>query len=151
MEKLFEACLDLMEKSHNEIHHALEALPPTALDWSPGPEINSISVLVFHITGSERFWIGDVAMQEPSGRDRDAEFAVRGVSKEILYKRLDDSLSYARTAFERLALQDLDHQRLEPPQGRTVTVAWAVLHALEHLALHVGHIELTRQLWEETH
>jgi hypothetical protein len=28
-------------------------------------------------------------------------------------------------------------------------VAWALLHALEHTTLHLGQIQLTRQLWEQ--
>ena len=30
-----------------------------------------------------------------------------------------------------------------------VTAAWALIHALVHLREHVGHAELTRQLWDE--
>lgn len=29
------------------------------------------------------------------------------------------------------------------------TVAWRLAHALEHTALHLGHMEITRQLWEQ--
>jgi hypothetical protein len=28
-------------------------------------------------------------------------------------------------------------------------IAWSLLHALEHTALHLGHMQLTRQLWEQ--
>src|SRR5574340_424793 len=133
MEKLFEAYLDLLGKAHNEILTVLDSLPAEALDWSPGSEINSISVLIFHLTGSQRYWIGDVAMREPSARDRDAEFAVHDVGKEVLRQRLADSLAYTRASFDHLAIADLDVMRSEPPQGRTVTAAWAILHALEHV------------------
>jgi hypothetical protein len=27
--------------------------------------------------------------------------------------------------------------------------AWALMHALEHLREHLGHMALTRQLWEQ--
>jgi uncharacterized damage-inducible protein DinB len=149
MEKLFEAHCKLLQMNHDEILKALEGLPPAALDWSPGPGMNSINVLVFHLTGSARYWIGDVAVGEPSNRDRDAEFSVRGVGVDILQKRLADSLAYAQTALGKLTLQDLEKEVTAPSGGRKVTVAWAVLHALEHVAVHVGHIELTRQLWEQ--
>jgi uncharacterized damage-inducible protein DinB len=150
MEPLFEADFDLLQVNHKEILHALADLPAAALDWSPGIDMNPISVLVFHLTGSERFWIGDVVMREPSGRDRDAEFAVHGLGADLLKKRLDDSLDYARLALERLTLAALPQERTGPPEGRTVTVAWALLHALEHGALHVGHIQLVRQLWDQS-
>ena len=28
-------------------------------------------------------------------------------------------------------------------------VAWALLHALEHTAIHLGHMQIMRQLWEQ--
>ena len=84
MEKFFEEYLALLDSCHNGILGALQGLPVEALDWSPGPEMNSLSVLVFHTTGSERYWIGDVAMDEFSNRDRAAEFAVREVTQDVL-------------------------------------------------------------------
>jgi uncharacterized damage-inducible protein DinB len=132
-----------------EILKTIEGLPTTALDWSPAPEANSISVLVFHVSGSERYWIGDVAMGEPSDRDREAEFRARGFEAEVLKAKLDASLEYAQTALERLTLDDLEQTRPVLRGGRTVTVAYALLHTLEHAREHVGHIQLTGQLWKQ--
>jgi hypothetical protein len=106
-------------------------------------------VLVFHITGAERYLIGDVAAQESSNRDRDAEFRVHDLGMDFLKNRLDQSLAYARTTVERLSLQDLEEPRLSPKDGHTLTVGSALIHALDHAALHLGHIQLTRQLWEQ--
>ena len=96
MQTFFTDYLNLLQQCHSDILQSLEALPPAALDWTPGQEMNSISVLVFHLTGAERFWIGDVAAQEPSNRDRDAEFRVHGTDMNILKKRLADNIEYAR-------------------------------------------------------
>jgi uncharacterized damage-inducible protein DinB len=148
MEKLLEEYLVFLEGCHNEIMKALEGLPAEALDWSPGPGMNSISVLVFHTTGSERFWIGDVGMDDFSNRDRASEFAVRAVTPEVLRKRLEDALTYAHQALGRLSLQDLEASRVaKTHETKTVTVGWALLHALEHASVHLGHIQLTRDLW----
>jgi uncharacterized damage-inducible protein DinB len=140
--------LDRMGDLHREIAHALDGLPAAALDWSPGPEMNSIGVLVVHLTGAERYWIGDVALQAPSGRDRDAEFRVRELDAAALEQRLADSLAYAARALDQLTLADLEATRPSPRDGRQFTVAWALLHALEHTAIHLGHIQIMRQMWE---
>jgi len=149
MQTFFESYLDLLQDCHNGILEALEGLPPAALDWVPGPEMNSITVLVFHLTGAERFWIGDIAAQEPSDRDRAAEFRVRGVGMDVLKKRLVDNLDYAQTALEKISLQDLESSRIRPSDGNEFTVAWALMHALEHATSHLGQIQITRQLWEQ--
>jgi uncharacterized damage-inducible protein DinB len=150
MQTFFENYLDLLQDCHNGIFEALEGLPPAALDWVPGQDMNSIAVLLAHITGSERYWIGDIAAQEPSNRDRDAEFRVHGVGMDVLKKRLADNLEYARYALDKMSLQDLETTRTRPSDGREYTMAWALLHALEHATSHLGHIQMTRQLWKQS-
>jgi uncharacterized damage-inducible protein DinB len=150
MQTFFKSYFDLLQDCHNSILQALEGLPPEALDWVPGQDMNSICVLVFHLTGAERYWIGDVAAQEPSDRNRDAEFKVRNVGMEVLRKRVTDTLDYAKQVLEKLSLQDLESTRVSPRDGRTFTVGWALIHALEHATEHKGQIQLTRQLWEQS-
>ena len=149
MQGFFTNYLDLLQDCHNGILQALEGLPPAALDWVPGQDMNSISVLLAHITGSERYWIGDIAAQESSNRDRDAEFRVRGVEADVFRKKLADNLEYARNVLEKMSIQDLESTRVSPGNGREYTVAWALIHALEHATLHLGQIQITRQLWEQ--
>lgn len=135
------------QELHSDIAKAIDSLPVEALDWVPGPEMNSIAVLVIHLTGSERYWIGDVALEDPSGRVRDEEFKVHGLTVDRLRQRLAETDDYARTAFTRLTLTDLETVRKSPRNDKTFTVGWSLLHALEHTGLHTGHIQLTRQLW----
>jgi hypothetical protein len=143
----FEALADRFHELHGDIKRNLDALPLTALDWKPGPEMNSVSIIVVHLTGAERFLVGDVVMQESSNRNRDLEFQVLGLNKEDLLQRLDDTETYLKNALERLSLSDLETTRIHPRHGDQVTVSWALLHALEHAATHVGHINLTVQMW----
>ncbi|HSL29214.1 MAG TPA: DinB family protein [Anaerolineales bacterium] len=149
MQTFFTDYLSVMQDNRNEILEALKGLPSAALDWTPGPDMNSISVLIFHLTGAERYWIGDVAAQDPKERDRDAEFQVRGVEMDILKKRLADNLEYTRNILGNFNTGDLEAPRVSSRDGHTYSVAWALLHALEHTALHLGQIQLTRQLWEQ--
>ena len=149
MQTFFQDYLNLLQDCHNHILDALDGLPPEALDWTPGRDMNSISVLVFHLTGAERYWIGDVAAQDPTDRDRDAEFRVHDVGMDILKGRLANNLEYARNALDKFTIQDLEATRVSARDGHEFTVGWALLHALEHDTLHLGQIQLTRQLWEQ--
>jgi hypothetical protein len=145
----YEALADRFHELHSDIQRDLDTLPPQALDWKPGPEMNSISVIIVHLTGAERFLVGDVVMQESSNRDREAEFLIAGMSKADLIQRINDTEAYLRVAFEKLNLSDLEKERIHPRHGDQVSVSWAILHALEHTATHVGHINLTVQLWHQ--
>lgn len=140
-----------LEAMHRTIAGAIEGLPNEAFDWQPGPEMNSLGVLVTHTTGAQRYWIGDVAGDDDSGRDREAEFRTSGIGATELIERSQAVLAHSRSILAGLSPADLTVVRTIAPSGRRVTVAWAILHALEHTALHAGHIEITRQLWDATH
>jgi hypothetical protein len=148
VEPFFAEYLKILETLHSEIVQALDGLPPEAVNWAPLEGANSFAVLAVHTAGAERYWIGDVAMREPSDRDRDAEFRTTGITAEAALGPLQSSLLYAQNAVPRLTLADLNAARTAPRDGRQVAVAWALLHALEHTAMHAGHAQLTRQLWE---
>jgi uncharacterized damage-inducible protein DinB len=149
MDQIFIDYLDLFAQLHANCKDLISGLPQQSLDWRPGEDMNSLCVLVTHLTGAERYWVGDVAMGEPSGRNRDDEFLAKEMSAEKLIKKLDDSLAYIQAAFERLMVDDLSKTRVSPRDGREFSIGWAISHALEHTALHVGHIQITRQLLEE--
>ena len=143
----YQALFDRFQELHGEVERVLDLLPSEGLDWKPGEEMNSVSVLIAHLTGAERFLIGDVSMGEPSGRNRDAEFSVEGLSKEDLLGRLHGTEEYIKGAFEKLSLADLETKRTHPRHGNQVSVAWSILHALEHAASHLGHLQVTAQLY----
>ena len=136
---------------HTEIENTLEQLPQEALDWIPAPGMNSANVLIVHLTGAERFLVGDLVMGDPSNRDREAEFAASGWQKNDLLQRLRQTETYIAQAFEKLTLTDLETTRLHPRHGRQVSVTWALTHALEHAALHLGHLQVSAQLWQQSH
>jgi uncharacterized damage-inducible protein DinB len=151
METFYQDCLNRFQELHARIEQAIEGLAPEALDWAPGPRFNSFCVLVVHLTGAERYWIGDVIAGDPSGRDRASEFEARGLDGEALQKRLRDTLGYVRSALEELQVEDLERLRISPRNGQEFTVGWALAHTLEHTAIHLGHIQLTRKVWDQQH
>lgn len=139
--------LERLESLHKQLIEAIQGLPQAALDWIPSPEMNSLAVLLAHTTGSLRYWIGDVALGEPSGRVREREFQTHGLEGDEFRQHLDDVLAFVRLNLPRLGVQDLSRQR--KTQAEPVSCGWALLHALEHGYLHLGHIQITRQLWED--
>lgn len=156
MLRFFEDYLERLEALHRDLEQAIAGLSVEALDWVPRPDMNSLCVLIVHLTGAERYWIGDMAGQIPSGRDRAAEFKVSGLDETTLEQRLQDSLMFARGVLETLTLDDLAAERPSPnpafkpsTERGTVTAGWALLHALEHTALHTGHAQIARQLWDQ--
>lgn len=148
MHEFFESYYDRLKTLHREVSEAIADLPEDALDWEPAPSINSLTVLVVHLTGAERYWIGDVAGQDPSGRVRSEEFETRGWGAAVLQERLERTLAHSYGVLQQLTVEDLDASRSSSQDGKSYSVAWALAHALEHTALHLGHIQIVRDLWQ---
>jgi hypothetical protein len=149
MQLFYEDYLKNLNELHGDIEKALDGLTPAALDWVPQPGMNSIGVMVFHLTGAERFLIGEVIAGDNSNRDRDAEFKVQGMDMDALVMRLADNRAYISGVLAGMTLVDLEARRKFRRQ-REVTVGWVLGHALKHTATHMGQIQLTRELLDKT-
>jgi len=150
MSPFFDDYQDRLEELHRDILHKIDDLPVQALDWSPGEDIPSLGALVAHIIGAERYWIGDVAGGIPSDRDRDAEFNARGVDVATLISRVQELEIFEKGLLSKISTLDLESICISPRTGRRFSVGWALLHALEHTAIHLGHIQILHQLWEQS-
>jgi uncharacterized damage-inducible protein DinB len=147
-DQFFADYLQRLEDLQHRLHKEVRDLSAEALDWTPGPAMNSVAVLLAHITGVLHEGI-DLALDDPPGRVREQEFQTRGVLGAEMLRRLDAVIDYARDALPRLGLEDLAKERKDEDEDRMITCGWALLHALEHAYLHLGHIQLTCQIWRQ--
>jgi len=146
MQTFYADWLNNLQELHNDVAKTIEGLSPEALDWSPRQGVNSITVLIVHLTGSQRFLFGEVIGGVDIHRDRDAEFRAKGLTPEELTKRLNDNITYITDELEKLTLDDLDRKCMF--RTREVTVGWVIGHALKHTATHLGHIQVMKDMWE---
>lgn len=149
MHPIFTEYMKLLEALHGDFEKSIAGLPVEALDWIPGKDMNSLGVLIVHTAGATRFLVGDVGAGIPSNRDREAEFKVSGLDEAALKTRLSENRDFVRGVLERLAPDDLTQTRFIADRNRTYVIAEAIFHALDHTALHVGHAQITRQLWDQ--
>ncbi len=152
MEQQLADYFDQLSALHDSLAASIVGLSSEALDWSPGPDMNSLAVLIVHTAKAERYWIGDVVGQTPSDRVRALEFETEQMTADRLQEALDEALAHSRGVLEALTVAHLQQQQPLPmPDGRQQTVSWALAHALAHTAIHTGHAEITRQLWDQQH
>ena len=129
----------------DEIEALARRLPPQALIYRHGAGFNSISVLVTHLAGSQRWWIGEVVANRAMHRDRDAEFRAEDVDQSVLTARLHDAAGLVGEILDTLTSEMLDQTRLY--RGQPVTVRWILLRLLGHAARHVGQMQIVEKLW----
>lgn len=129
----------LLEDNLPKIACCLDELDDESIWWRANSESNSIGNLILHLDGSTRMWLLGVAGNRPIVRDRAAEFSERGpIAKSVLLARLRSTLADVAEALGALDESLLLECRQSPK--REVTVLWAILHAVEHFAMHTGQI-----------
>ena len=138
----------LLEDQHTFAGHALKGAGREALNWKPASTAcDSLAGLVHHIVAVQRLWLDAVAGGEPVPPELATAHAATAESADELQRLLDESLSRSKARLEGLTPAQFDEQRER--RGRPMTVRWAVYHTLEHTALHVGHMQLTRQVYDD--
>jgi len=142
--------LQRIEDLRRQVSELIADLPAEALNWRPTPTTgdhitNSLAVLAAHIAGAEHFWIAEVVGGRPPTRDRDAEFATQTGDASGLCHLLEQTGAETAEVFSALSAVDLEGMR--EARGRTVSVRWSILHVIDHTALHLGHMQITYQLW----
>ena len=147
---LFKEYQAVLDDLIDQLLNVLDGLPDEAVDWKPGPEMNSIAVLVVHSIESTRYWLGVMGAGEDYQRDRPAEFRVEGKTIAELQQMLNDFRQTSHQSIAKLPDQSLDQKRASIiHKGKTYAVAWSFQYAVSHLATHVGHLQITRQLWDQ--
>lgn len=142
--------LERIEDLRGQVSEIIGDLPAEALNWRPfqdpgEPLTNSLAVLATHIAGAEHFWIAEVVGRRAPTRDRNAEFAARVSTAGDLLSLLERTGAETRQVLAALSAADLDGTR--EVRGRRIPVRWSVLHVIDHSALHLGHMQITYQLW----
>jgi hypothetical protein len=108
-----------------------------------GPRTNTVAALIVHCCGMAEYWIGHVALGRPSSRDRDAELTATAMVSE-LQVLVERSLETILSDLSRL----VTGEARQGHEARVHLVGGAsddslVLHVLEELFQHLGHMELT--------
>lgn len=146
MSRTTSGIVTLLEQIAREVLTQLEGIAPADLNRALTlPESNTLFALATHFIGSGEFWTLVAVGGREIPRDRSAEFHATG-RVEDLRPRYERWVMGLHEVLDEFPDARLDEQA--DLQGRSTTPRTkreALLHAVEHSALHLGHIQLTRQ------
>jgi uncharacterized damage-inducible protein DinB len=141
-----EAARELLDEALDAMRASIAGATSDDLNQRPaGEDTNSIAALATHSMNSTRWWLYVAMGEDPPARDRPTEFLTIAAGVDELLSFFDATAADCRTVLD----TDLPFHGGAPRERdgeEKVTAAWALLHALEHLREHVGHVELTRQV-----
>lgn len=143
-----------IEKIARDALAQLDGLPDELLNWTiPMPEANTLYALATHLAGAGEFYSVTVPGNRPTNRIRAAEFRATGTFAD-LSRRYEQWIADVHAVLDTLPDEALDsvskvsiartNEAGDPP-----TLRDCILHAIEHSALHLGHIQLTVQMFHD--
>lgn len=151
------ATLDMLEKLVSDIFSQLDGITEEDLNsWLPRDgmrDVNTFFALATHTVGAGEFWILEAAGGRLVDRNRTAEFRANGTLAQLRV-RYDRWLAETAEVFAELddaTLASMYYRPASPERGMSEarrTRASCIVHALEHTAVHLGHLQLQRQLWD---
>lgn len=127
---------------------AMERVDDTGFFASPGPESNSIAVIVKHMAGNLRSrWTDFLTTDgEKPDRDRDGEFMLEpDDTREVLLARWSEGWRLVEETLEQLS--DADVERVVMVRWTPHTVLEAVHRQMTHAAMHTGQIVVLAKLY----
>lgn len=154
MDSVIAAVEKMLRENIDDLRETITGLDSAALNWSPAPEVNSIAVLTAHAVSatralSESAIDGRMNREKYMAEERTPAFATREATAEQLLALVTGLEGLAdRLALVPPAAYSGEEITYEGPPGESRTRAWSLLHAIEHLREHIGHAQLTRQLYE---
>lgn len=142
----------VFERIVNDALTALDGIPDETLNRKLAlPETNSLFNLASHLLGAGEFWTLALGAGQTVARDRAAEFSASGGFADLAARarRWRDGLREVLASLPDAALDKTvsppTAYRGTLPEGE-MTARECLLHAVEHSALHLGQIQITRQL-----
>jgi hypothetical protein len=141
--------LALFDQLHDQVRQEIAGLDDLAVNWTPTRGTNSIATIVTHLVGSEAETLRGVAGL-PSSRHRPGEFGgERRTAAEVIEELAgsDRLIAELRPRLTSDRLDTLLSLPTLPADQRRSGLTWLAGN-YGHAREHVGHIQLTKQLYQ---
>lgn len=107
---------------------------------------NSAGNLCLHLIGNLNHFIGAVLGHTGYIRDRDHEFAAKGVPRDVLLTRLDETIAVVKNILQELPETRLEEDFPVEKRGQIVKTDHMLVHLFGHLSYHLGQVNYHRRL-----
>ena len=134
--------------------NVVDGLSPEALAWRPGDETtNAIAQIVRHVVAWQPWYLGivlddPVPLDDAALNQKQADSLDNSPTTAADLRALVEAMrAQTTTVLGRVGDRDLNEEIT--PYGDAEARCFYLSGAIDHAAEHIGHAELTRQLWEQ--
>jgi DinB superfamily len=140
----------LFSRDLTRLIQELQAFPSDATLWRRAPGVkNSAGNLVLHLEGNLREYVGRQLGQVPYSRMRDQEFALAGISRDDLTRRMEQVKELVAQVVSELSDAELEAPHPERVLEKELCSRDFLVHLHGHLNFHLGQIDYLRRILTE--
>jgi hypothetical protein len=137
----------LLVRELRSLGREIELFPDEASVWTtPAGLTNSAGNLVLHVCGNLKHFVGAVLGRTGYVRDREHEFAARGVARAEILREVEETISVVSEVLGRLSGDVLDAPFPEAHGGVQLSGRMFLLHVSTHAAFHLGQVGYVRRV-----
>lgn len=137
----------VMERELRALVREVEAYPDDEALWRDVPGIaNPGGVLARHLAGNLRHFVGAVLGDSGFARDRDGEFAARGLARAAVVAEVESARAEVARVLPTLGAERLASEYPQAVGGHRVATGRFLTHLAVHLAYHLGQVDYHRRM-----
>lgn len=137
----------ILERDLKALARQVAAYPDETSLWLvPAGIGNSAGTLVLHLAGNIQHFMGAKLGGTGYVRDREREFAARGVSREALLNEIEAARAAVRAAAHHTSDERQDEDFPDPVAGVRVSLGDLLVHLVSHVGYHLGQVDYHRRV-----
>lgn len=137
----------VMCRELDDLGKELDLFPDDASVWATVPGItNSAGTIVLHLCGNLQHFIGAKLGGSGYVRNREHEFAARGISRAELKAEIARARQAVSTVLPAVPAATLDEVFAHVPNGMRLPTGLFLVHLATHLSFHIGQAGYLRRV-----
>jgi uncharacterized damage-inducible protein DinB len=137
----------ILDRDLKALAREVAAYPDDTTLWiAPAGIANSAGTLVLHLSGNIQHFMGAKLGGTGYVRDREREFAARGVSREALLSEIEAARAAVHAAAQCTSDEREDEDFPDPVAGVRVSRGDLLVHLVSHVGYHLGQVDYHRRM-----
>lgn len=147
---LIQSLSDLFTRDLNKLILEIEAFKTESAMWLVDQNIsNSAGNLSLHIIGNLKTYIGNGLLKTDYVRDREFEFAGKGLSREDIIAEIKETIDIVNKGLSNIDKNDLEGAFPMLIWKEETGLVFTLIHLHSHLNYHLGQVNYHRRLLDK--
>ena len=144
---LLETLTALFERDLSQLKTEISSYQSEEALWPVDKDVaNSGGNLALHLVGNLKTFVGKELGGTGYVRDRDFEFAGKGLTKSQLVSQIDETIEVVVATLKKLSEEDLKKDFPLVVLGKKTSTEYMLVHLATHLSYHLGQVNYHRRL-----